>query len=495
MRIPKRPPNWMAQFRNGNSDALRFLVQSEVENFVRSANDRYLHWDKLRFQQLPEGVPPELAWAAVQISRRPQRQELPISTGEGEKLAYWLPPQHQEWISIIDQQAGGYIGGPKAQHLPDDDDRYLFNSLMEEAIASSQLEGACTTREKGKELLRSGRRPRNEAERMILNNYRAILEIRDVKKEKLTPALLCHLQSVLTEGTLKKPDAEGRFRREDELIHVADVATGDVIYTPPPANAVLDRIKELCEFANTKSSPFVHPVVKAMALHFAIGFIHPFVDGNGRTARALFYWYMLKSGYWLFEYLPISRIIVAAPTKYARAYLYTETDDSDLTYFNHYHLKIVIRAIGALHHYLAAQQKQLEEAEKLLADYPQLNHRQKALIWNALKRPAERYTVNEHEGKYRVTYNTARTDLMELAEIGFLTKTKKLGGKEKVFYPALDLVKRLKQPLQRSKRRQTPPKAKSEEVRKKPPGARSVESSPSLFDIFSQTPAPEPPND
>ena len=41
-------------------------------------------------------------------------------------------------------------------------------------------------------------------------------------------------------------------------------------------------------FANAQSSPFVHPVVKAMALHFAIGFIHPFVDGNGRTARALF---------------------------------------------------------------------------------------------------------------------------------------------------------------------------------------------------------------
>jgi len=488
----------MAHFRNGNAEAFRFLVQSEIENFVRQANDRYLHWDKMRFQRLPDGVPPEFAWAAVQISRRPQRQELPIRTGGG-RLAYWLPPQHQEWVSIIDQQAGGFLGGLRAQTLPDDEDRYLFNSLMEEAIASSQLEGACTTREIGKELLRTGRRPRNEAERMILNNYRAILEIREVKKGDLTPALLCHLQSVLTEGTLEKPDAAGRFRRPDEPITVRDVTTGDVVYTPPSAETVEERVRELCDFANAKSSPFVHPVVKAMALHFAIGFIHPFVDGNGRTARALFYWYMLKNGYWLFEYLPISRIIVAAPVKYARAYLYTETDDSDLTYFNHYHLKVIIRAINALHDYLADRQRQMAEVERLLEDYPQLNHRQKALAWNALKRPAERYTIKEHEGKYHVTYNTARADLMELAEIGFLTKTKKPGAKEQVFHPAPGLMKRLKRPVQRIEKGPKAPKprkARKERTTRPPTHPKGVSpKQPSLFDILSEPPAPEPGDD
>ena len=285
MRLPQQPPDWMSHFRSGKSETFRLLVQSQVESFVRSANDRYLHWDKLRFQRLPEGVPSELAWAAVQMSRRPQRQELPVQTFAGQRLAYWLPPQHLEWVSTIDQQAGGFIGSRRAESLPDDNEHYLFNSLMEEAIASSQLEGACTTREIGKELLRTGRQPRNDAEKMIRNNYRAILEIRELKKEKLTPALLCHLQGGLTDGTLKNPDAAGRFRHPDEPINVADVMTGDVIYTPPPAETVEDRIREVCEFANVRSSPFMHPVVKAMALHFSIGFIHPFVDGNGRTAR------------------------------------------------------------------------------------------------------------------------------------------------------------------------------------------------------------------
>ena len=111
------------------------------------------------------------------------------------------------------------------------------------------------------------------------------------------------------------------------------------------------RRRNLAAFANTNANPFIHPVIKAIALHFAIGFVHPFVDGNGRTARAIFYWYMLKEGYAAFEYLPISRILIRAPMNYARAYLYTETDDGDLTYFNHYQLQAILRAISSLHEY------------------------------------------------------------------------------------------------------------------------------------------------
>jgi Fic family protein len=460
MRIPETPPNWMAWLRGDDQEssaALQLIVQLQVEEFVRHANERYLHWDKLRFQSLPEGVTPELAWAAVQLSRRPQQQSLPLSFDGKGKLKYWLPPQQQQWVSIIDQQAGGYLGAPAAQPIPEDNERYLVNSLMEEAIASSQLEGACTTREVGKELLRSGRQPRDRDERMILNNYKAIREIRDLKKDNLTPALLCHLQRVLTDGTLDKPDAAGRFRRPDEQVCVADAITHEVIYTPPPADAIEDRVREACAFANEMSSTFVHPVVKAMALHFAIGFIHPFVDGNGRTARSLFYWYMLKNGYWLFEYLPISRIIVAARAKYARAYLFTETDAGDLTYFNQYHLKVVHRAISDLHRYLEFQRNRLAEAEQLLADFPELNYRQRDLLSNALKHSGAHYTASTQQGKYRVSYNTAYSDLSALVELGLFTKAKRPGGgKGWVFRPAPDLMKRLRRPTpRRGKRKQS----------------------------------------
>lgn len=52
-------------------------------------------------------------------------------------------------------------------------------------------------------------------------------------------------------------------------------------------------------------------------LHFMLGYEHPFVDGNGRVARAMFDWAMLRNGYWLFEFISVSRIIRQAPAKYA----------------------------------------------------------------------------------------------------------------------------------------------------------------------------------
>src|SRR5260370_36003506 len=256
--------------------------------------------------------------------------------------------------------------------------------------------------------------------------------MRDLKKEKLTPTLLCHLQELVTKNTLDNPSAAGRFRMESEPVHVVDVL-GEILYTPPPADSIEKRIEEVCNFANAKSKPFVHPVVKGIALHFAIGFIHPFVDGNGRTARAIFYWYMLKNGYWMFEYLPISRIIVAAPAKYARAYLYTE-GGGDLTYFNNYHLKVVMRAIKELHDYLEIQQKKSMEAQKILEGFPDLNLRQRMLIQDALRHPAHEWTVSEHAGKYRVTYNTARADLLKVDKLALLVKSK--NGKKSIFPPA-----------------------------------------------------------
>ncbi|MDB4802835.1 Fic family protein, partial [bacterium] len=310
--------------------------------------------------------------------------------------------------------------------VADDDEKYLFNSLMEEAIASSQLEGATTTREVAKKFLQTNRKPKDRSQRMILNNYLAIQEIRELKKEKLTPELLCHIQGIITKSTLSDESHEGRFRQPgDDKIVVEERMTGEVLHEPPDHFSVEWRVEEICDFANEKSKPFIHPVVKAIALHFAIGFVHPFIDGNGRTARAIFYWYMLKQGYWIFEFLPISRIFLDGPIKYARAYLYTETDDADLTYFCHYHMHVILRAITELHEYIAKQQEELKEAVDIVAGYSsELNHRQTDLIYDAIKHKGNVYTIAQHAGSHNVTKATARSDLFDLEAKGFLTKHK-----------------------------------------------------------------------
>ena len=123
--------------------------------------------------------------------------------------------------------------------------------------------------------------------------------------------MILDLHCIATSNAIENKAEPGQFRRDDEIF-IAD-NDGNSLYQPPPHGQVHTLMEAVCTFANNtydgSENPFIHPVVQAIILHFLIGYIHPFGDGNGRTARALFYWFMLKNGYWLFEYISISRLL------------------------------------------------------------------------------------------------------------------------------------------------------------------------------------------
>lgn len=323
--------------------------------------------------------------------------------------------------------------------------RYLVNSLMEEAIRSSQLEGATTSRRVAKELLRSGREPKDRSERMILNNYRGLQFMRESIGATLTPAAVLDLHRILTEGTLDNPDAAGRLQRPDEeRVGVYDRETGELIHQPPPPEQLEERLKAMCDFANEGESAdrFMHPVIRAILLHFWLGYDHPFEDGNGRTARTLFYWYMRTRGYWLVEYLSISAILQGAPAKYSKAYLLTETDERDATYFIAYQLEVIERAVEELHAYLRRKVAEVRDIETLLKGSGNFNHRQIALLGDALRAPDATYAFRTHASAYGVTHETARNDLLPLVDRGFLEQRRI--GRSYAFTPPADLAERLK---------------------------------------------------
>src|SRR5664279_51447 len=153
-----------------------------------------------------------------------------------------------------------------------------------------------------------------------------------------------------------------------------DHRDGTILHQPPSYRELPDRMGRLCAFANADENarPFVHPVLRAILLHFMIGYDHPFVDGNGRTARAVFYWSMLRSGYWLAEFISISHILRRAPARYMRAYLFTESDGGDTTYFLIHQLATIRKAIASLHEYLARKAKEQRSLERLLSESPTL---------------------------------------------------------------------------------------------------------------------------
>jgi Fic family protein len=389
----------------------------------------------------PEGLSVKEWWHFLKVGRKRNSIKIPLLDKEGQPFWYSTPATIQKTLHEIDQGGGGRVELPEPITNTDTRDRYVVSSLIEEAITSSQLEGAATTREVAKEMIRQNRKPRDKSEQMILNNYETMREIRKLRDQDLSPDLVFKLHRLVTKKTLDNPDAAGRFRKPGEDVHVAG-GDGEIYHVPPPADTLQERLEAMCAFANGKTpDAFVHPALRAIILHFWLAYDHPFVDGNGRTARALFYWCMLRNGYWLFEFVSISSVIKESPVKYERSFLYTETDENDLTYFLLDEIRVIQKAMKRLIAYIKRKADETRRVESHLKAIRLMNHRQAALLQHALKHPGQRYTIASHKRSHNVAYQTARTDLLDLAKRGLLQQAKV--GKTLVFYPENDLNERL----------------------------------------------------
>jgi len=410
---------------------------------VVPGDDGYLHWDRLIHLAPPSGLNHKEWWLRLKFSRVVDRRLIPLVDQTNTPFYFSLPDEILELLHQVDQQASGRIGMADSVMNPANRDRYVVTSLIEEAITSSQLEGASTTRRVAKEMLRTGREPRDRSEQMISNNFRAMQFVTANRDRDLSPEFIYEVHRLVTFGTLDDPEAAGRLQRPDEVrVRIWDA--DQVLHTPPPAEELPQRIEKLCDFANgSNDRSWVHPVIRSIVLHFWMGYDHYFEDGNGRTARAIFYWSLLRQGYWLAEFLTISTILRKAPVSYAQSFLYTETDENDLTYFLRFHLDVVMRALDELQKYLQRKIEEVQEVEVLVRGDSGLNHRQRTLLGDALRDPHARYTIEGHKQSHGVVYQTARADLLDLAARGLLEQRR--DGRAFVFVPPTNLSARLRE--------------------------------------------------
>jgi Fic family protein len=435
MRLPETPPPLPADYNYGV--VLDELIKINRFYDLFDLNDnKYPYWETWKYLAKEWKYDAQKLWAAVKSNRRGnnfyfQRDySFRIST----------PLLMQEYLHDFDMNLGGSMQGGGI--IPSEDkDRYLISSLMEEAIASSQLEGATTTRKIAKEMLETNRKPRNESEQMILNNYEAMKWIIANKEQLFTARNILTLHGIITNNTLANPEDEGHYRTSDD-VNVVDVQTGEIVYHPPGHEKLEELMQSFCKFANDqKLSFFIHPIARGIILHFLIGYIHPFADGNGRTARTIFYWYLLRKGYWLIEYMSVSRIILKAKAKYARAYLHTEIDENDLTYFVIYNLRCIKTALEELKEYIKRKTEEKKQTVELLR-HTNFNGRQIKILQEILHEPQSNYSVGKIEQWFGVSNQTARNDLNTLVSAGLLEFRKV--GKQLLFFPVKDIQDRLR---------------------------------------------------
>jgi Fic family protein len=440
MKFPESPPAWQPLLD-------RMIKQGKADVFMEFSHqdglkaDRYLHWDDFRHRASDKAdLTKDEQWAAIRMRRAMRSQSIPLQDTNGRPFTFFLTPKAFGLLREIDLNCGS---GPSGSAMVrEETSRHQFDSLMEEALTSSQLEGAVVTRSEAREMIRSQRPPSTDHERMVVNNYRTMRLLTDLKEKPLTPELILRIHREVTAGTLKDAAHEGKLRGADDDVRVEDDESGEVFHTPPAASALPERIGRLCDFANDAGmAGFLHPVIRAIVLHFWIAYDHPFVDGNGRTARALFYWSMLRNGYWLAEYLSISHEILRAPKQYYRAFLHTETDGNDLNYFLLHQLEVICASIGSLKESIRTKQEEAEILRRNLGAGGEFNHRQIALLKHALKHPFAAYTVVGHQTSHGTSNQTAKNDIASLELIGLLQRGKV--GKAFVYSPVPDLAGKL----------------------------------------------------
>ncbi|MFH1441588.1 MAG: Fic family protein [Candidatus Omnitrophota bacterium] len=403
----------------------KIVLEEDIGSLIQHTSQPcYIYWDKFKYKKITKEYTHEEFWTAVKMARRIQSKKSVIKAENGEYFTMFNLPTLEEFFHEVDLNTGGNLFAPVKDMDEKNKFRFVSRGVVEEAIASSQLEGANTTRQLAKQFLREGRKPRNESEHMILNNYNAMAAIeQEYKKRELDLNMLFELHSMIVKNTVPQEE-QGQFRTDKDGIVVADEK---FIYHMPPKIAFVEtEINRLIEFANDKMKTvdFIHPVLKAIKIHFWIGYLHPFTNGNGRLARVLFYWYLLKKGYWAFAYLPISTIIKRSPIQYRKAYVYSEQDDLDLTYFIDYHIRKIKLAVKDFQMYLKRKAIENKQMNSMAKKTYHLKDRQIQLLQYYYENKESYTNPKMHMRIYQISKKTAINDLKELERLGFVISQK-----------------------------------------------------------------------
>ena len=397
-------------------NALLKGIDPNIMPIVDKVNANYEYRDKAKYKKLPEGFTPQMLWANVKASRL--RSMIPVWNKYSINLC--VTSQMQRLCHEFDMKFGSFWE-VEGDTQSSEKKYYLSSSLMEEAIYSSKMEGASTTRIVAKDMLRKKKSPQNKSQQMIVNNYNTIQYIVEHKDEPLTEELLLTIHRLMTEKTLDNPEDAGRFRTNDKVV-VADMVEGDIIYTPPSFQEIPEFVESLCDFFNNDNPrTFIHPIIRGIIVHFMLAFMHPFVDGNGRTARALFYWYMLKEGYKLTEYMSISRVIAKSKSNYEKAFRYVENDGNDMGYFVAYNLGALEISFQQLRDYIQRKQREKSAANSFMMA-GNINQRQALVLQRLKEEPETIFTVKDVQEQFSVSSMTARKDLSDLVKQGYMTE-------------------------------------------------------------------------
>src|SRR3990172_3599426 len=161
------------------------------------------------------------------------------------------------------------------------------DALLRSAHSSTAIEGNPLSLEEVSALA-AGRdiMVRRKDKQEVLNYLEALERIPEfAKRTPFTSEDFLEIHNVVTKDILENPGDEGVFR--NRRVFVGNRITGEIIFMPPPTEQVPQLVSNFFEWFNSAEANEIEPVVEAGLTHYEIARIHPFIDGNGRTARII----------------------------------------------------------------------------------------------------------------------------------------------------------------------------------------------------------------
>lgn len=301
--------------------------------------------------------------------------------------------------------------------IPQDREKYNVKEMEEEIHSTLLIENIHSSREKIREILK-GYSPKDEEESRIYGMKKGI-EFISNRDNKITEENLYKLYQMMIGEFLEEENKlpNGKYYRNDDVYLM-----GSKIEHQGLDSEKLDEyMKKFIDFINEDDG--INELWKGAMIHFYFGYIHPYFDGNGRTARMLHLWYLVQKGYSSTLHLSFSQYINRSKDRYYKAFSQIEENYKiskrlDITPFISYFIENVYNKIE-----IKTYENGIFERYKVLLIEGKITEKERELWSFVINNYGEKeFSTKNLEKDYRdVAYATVRGFVLKFEEFGLLT--------------------------------------------------------------------------
>lgn len=308
--------------------------------------------------------------------------------------------------------------------LPSVEDKLRHDALLSRTYNSTSIEGNPLMLPQVKIIVEGGNLTARPKDKREITNYAKTLKQleRIAQNKRLRLNIAKSIQGSITAGILPS-NQSGHYR--GQMVYVVD-SYGRTVFTPPEAKNVSVLVSDLINWLNESKSHEIHPVLVAGIAHYELVRIHPFIDGNGRTARALATLILYMRNFDIKHFFALDDYYNENRDAYYTALQYIDPEKQDLTQWLEYFVEGV-----------AVQMDKLKSKIDNLAHDPILNKLKKRIIlkerqWKLLEFIKEngRATNLEYQKLAGISREMAKRDMGLLVSKEIL----KLNGKGRSVY-------------------------------------------------------------